>query len=79
MHAAAELKKEVDSTTGDVRVKVDFSQIFTESSNVTIVVWHNAGDDCGAPCFYLQEFLTELADVAKLLVPGACCVLCDKQ
>jgi hypothetical protein len=73
VHAAQALKKVMSSTkSGVVRARVDFSQIFQKSTNVTITVWHNAGDDCGPACYYLHEFIEEMADVARLLVPGAC-------
>ena len=83
VHAANALK-DLGASDGDVKVEIDFRTIFPLNSTVNIIIWHNTGDDCGAPCYYLHQFLAEMADVAMFLVPGAVyfvlcamrCVLC---
>lgn len=59
------------SDTGNAKVGLDFRNVFTASNNVTISIWHNTGDDCGPPCYYLHQFFDEIADVSNTLVPGA--------
>lgn len=74
MHAANALKALADPTVDDghVAVALDFSGVFAPlADNVTIEIWHNTGDDCGPPCYYLHKFLEEMADAAQLLVPSA--------
>jgi hypothetical protein len=63
---------------GVVHAFVDFSNIFPKSPRVSINVWHNTAGDCGPACFYLHQFMEQLGDAAKLLVPGTCCIFCKR-
>ena len=77
MHAANILK----NASADAKVAIDFRTVFEQTSTVNITIWHNTGDECGPPCYYLHQFLAEMADVAELLAPGALraayCACCE--
>lgn len=72
MPAAQKLKTAIGNAPGGtIRAQVDFRNVFSKVETVTISIWHNTGDDCGAPCYYLHLFIQGMADIAKTLAPGA--------
>jgi hypothetical protein len=68
--AGSKLKSTMQSHKGATYVTADFEKMFQpQNTTVTITIWHNTDDDCGPPCWYLHNFLTDMGSVGQYLPP----------